>query len=138
MIEIAAIGTAPLDVARHLDAVNRPWVGAVASFIGTVRSDDPEARSPVVALAYSAHPDAEQALRAIVEEAAADAVVAVSHRVGRLEVGEVAVVIAVGTAHRDEAFRICRALIEEIKRALPIWKKQFSSDGEAVWKGIGG
>ena len=63
---------------------------------------------------------------------------AVSQRVGRLAVGDAAVVIAVGTAHRDDAFQICRTLIEEIKRGLPVWKKQWTDDGEAAWKGIGG
>lgn len=139
-IRIARISDTPLDVAAHLGAVEEEWVGAVASFVGTVRAQDPEARTPVVALEYSAHPDAAATLHDIATSAIGDlrAVVAVSHRVGRLEVGDAAVVIAVGTAHRDDAFRVCRTVIEEIKRSLPVWKKQWTDDGEAAWKGIGG
>lgn len=139
-IAIARISDAPLDAAAHLAAVEQPWVGAVTSFIGTVRAQDPEAAGPVVALEYSAHPDAEATLHNIAMSAIGDrhAIVAVSHRVGRLAVGDAAVVIAVGTAHRGDAFTICRDVIEEIKRSLPVWKKQWTDDGEALWKGIGG
>lgn len=136
----AQISSEPLDVAAHLAEVESARVGAVASFIGTVRDHDPDAASPVVALEYSAHPDAaatlhDLALRAI---GSTGAVVAVSHRIGRLAVGDAAVVIAVGTAHRAEAFEICRELIEEIKRELPVWKRQVEADGHTEWKGIGG
>lgn len=139
-IAIARISDAPLDAAAHLAAVEQPWVGAVTSFIGTVRAQDPEAAGPVVALEYSAHPDAEATLHDIAMSAIGDrrAIVAVSHRVGRLAVGDAAVVIAVGTAHRGDAFTICRDVIEEIKQSLPVWKKQWTDDGEALWKGIGG
>lgn len=139
-IAIARISDAPLDAAAHLAAVEQPWVGAVTSFIGTVRAQDPEAAGPVVALEYSAHPDAEATLHDIAMSAIGDrrAIVAVSHRVGRLAVGDAAVVIAVGTAHRGDAFTICRDVIEEIKRSLPVWKKQWTDDGEAAWKGISG
>ncbi len=139
-IAIARISDAPLDAAAHLAAVEQPWVGAVTSFIGTVRAQDPEAAGPVVALEYSAHPDAEATLHDIAMSAIGDrrAIVAVSHREGRLAVGDAAVVIAVGTAHRGDAFTICRDVIEEIKRSLPVWKKQWTDDGEALWKGIGG
>ena len=64
--------------------------------------------------------------------------VAVSHRIGRLEVGEAAVVIAVASAHREEAFTVCREVIEAIKRELPVWKRQVEADGTTAWKGIGG
>lgn len=139
-LRIAAISETPLDIAAHFAAVNEPWVGGVTSFIGTVRAQDPDASTDVVALEYSAHPDAAAALRTIVAEAVGEtqASVAVSHRVGRLAVGDIAVVIVVATAHRDAAFTICRAIIEGIKQALPVWKKQWTADGEAAWKGIGG
>ena len=139
-IRIARISDTALDVTEHLAAVEGAWVGAVTSFVGTVRENDPDARTPVVALEYSAHPDAEATLHDIATTAIGEhrAVVAVSHRTGRLVVGDAAVVIAVGTAHRDEAFGICRTVIEEIKRSLPVWKKQWTDDGDATWKGIGG
>lgn len=139
-VRIAQIRDAALDVAAHLAAVDDPTAGAVASFIGTVRDHDPDAGSAVVALEYSAHPDAETTLRDIALRAigTGDAIVAVSHRIGRLEVGDAAVVIAVATPHRAEAFEICRAVIEEIKHALPVWKRQVESDGTTAWKGLGG
>jgi molybdopterin synthase catalytic subunit len=139
-VRIARIVDEPLDVAAHLAAVDDPSVGAVASFIGTVRDHDPDAAAPVVALEYSSHPDGEATLERIAREAAGDAtaLIAVSHRIGRLEVGEAAVVIAVGTPHRAAAFEICRELIEAIKRELPVWKRQLAADGSAQWQGLGG
>ncbi|MDQ1130790.1 molybdenum cofactor biosynthesis protein MoaE [Microbacterium sp. SORGH_AS_0888] len=139
-VTIARISESALDLDAHLLAVEEPWVGAVTSFAGRVRVEDPDAQTPVVALEYSAHPDAEAALRRIAADAIGDrrALVAVSHRVGRLVVGDLAVVIAVASAHRDDAFVVCRTVIEQIKRELPVWKKQWTADGESLWKGIGG
>jgi len=139
-VRIAQLSDDKLDVAAHLAAVEDAASGAVASFIGTVRDHDPDASGAVIALEYSAHPDAEATLHDIAVTAIGDrrAVVAVSHRIGRLEVGDVAVVIAVATPHRAEAFEICREIIEAIKRELPVWKRQLSADGTAAWKGLGG
>ena len=139
-VRIARISDAALDVAAHLAAVEDPRMGAVASFVGLVRDHDPDAPGTVVALEYSAHPDAEATLHDIALAAVASqrATVAVSHRIGRLAVGEAAVVIAVATPHRDAAFAICREIIETIKRDLPVWKRQLTDDGSATWKGIGG
>ncbi|MBN9196405.1 MAG: molybdenum cofactor biosynthesis protein MoaE, partial [Microbacterium sp.] len=120
-VRIAAVSAEPLDLAAHLAAVADPRMGAETSFVGRVRDHDPDAASAVVALEYSAHPDAEATLRALAERAVGEtgAVVAVSHRVGHLDVGDAAVVIAVSAAHRDEAFTVCRAIIEAIKVELP-------------------
>lgn len=143
-VRIAVLSEERLDVDAHLAAVEDPALGAVTSFIGRVRDNDPDADTPVVGLEYSAHPDAEATLRRIAEQAAAEEggtgrrVVAVSHRIGRLEVGDAAVVIAVASEHRAEAFEVCRAVIEDIKRELPVWKRQLESDGTTAWKGIGG
>ena len=139
-VRLAAISEDALDIDAHLAAVEDPRLGAVTTFLGRVRDNDPDAQTPVVGLEYSAHPDAEATLRRIAEEAGGDvaAVVAVSHRIGRLEVGDAAVVIAVASEHRAEAFDVCRAVIEEIKRELPVWKRQVESDGTTSWKGIGG
>ena len=70
--------------------------------------------------------------------AGTEAIVAVSHRVGRLEVGEAAVIIAVASGHRAEAFEVCRTVIETIKTDLPVWKRQVEADGTTAWKGLGG
>ena len=139
-VVLAAISAEALDVEIHLRAVEHPSAGAVTSFVGRVRVADPDAATPVVALEYSAHPDAEPALAAIAERAIGQtgARVAVSHRVGRLEVGDAAVVIAVSTGHRAAAFEVCRTLIETIKTDLPVWKKQHEQDGSSTWKGLGG
>ena len=139
-VRIAAISTEDLDLQAHLAAVSDPTMGAETTFVGRVRDHDPDAASPVVALEYTGHPDAEAVLRRIAEAAigGTDAIVAVSHRTGRLAVGDAAVVIAVAAAHRDEAFAVCRAVIEAIKTDLPVWKRQVEADGTTAWKGLGG
>jgi molybdopterin synthase catalytic subunit len=139
-VRLAAISDIPLDLAAHLAAVDDPAVGAVTTFVGRVRDHDPDASTSVVALEYSAHPDAPAALAAIAERAGegTSALVAVSHRIGRLGVGDLAVVIAVAAAHRAEAFEVCRAVIETIKTELPVWKRQVEADGTATWLGLGG
>ena len=137
-VRIARISDAPLSLDAHVAAVSGPATGAITTFVGTVRSADPDAAGEVVALEYTAHPDAEQGLRGLAERAGDGVLVAVSHRVGRLAVGEPAVVIAVGSGHRAEAFSACRALIEAIKTDLPVWKRQVEADGTTEWKGLGG
>lgn len=139
-VRVAAISAEPLDLDAHLRAVDDPRMGAVTTFVGRVRDHDPDASTTVVALEYSAHPDAEAALARLAAGAAGSmgALVAVSHRVGTLAVGDAAVVIAVASAHRAEAFEVCRTLIETIKTDLPVWKKQVESDGTATWLGLGG
>jgi len=139
-VPIARISSEPLDLDAHERAVEGPRAGAVTTFVGRVRDHDPDAAGAVVALEYSAHPDAEAALRAIAERAIGetDAVVAVSHRVGRLEVGDAAVVVVVSSGHRAAAFDVCRAVIEAIKVELPVWKRQVEADGTTAWKGLGG
>ncbi|NLP82890.1 molybdenum cofactor biosynthesis protein MoaE [Microbacterium sp. CFH 90308] len=139
-VRVAAISAEPLDLDAHLRAVDDTTAGAVTTFVGRVRDHDPDAATAVVALEYSAHPDAEAALQRIAESAvgSSGAVVAVSHRIGRLDVGDAAVVIAVAAAHRGEAFDVCRAIIETIKTELPVWKRQVEADGTATWLGLGG
>ncbi|MCX6502789.1 MAG: molybdenum cofactor biosynthesis protein MoaE [Microbacterium sp.] len=139
-VALARVTTEPLNLDAHLQAVDDAASGAVTTFLGRVRDNDPDAATTVVALEYSAHPDAEAGLRALTERAIGEtgAIVAVSHRIGRLEVGDAAVVIAVASGHRDEAFTVCREVIEAIKRELPVWKRQVESDGTTAWKGLGG
>jgi len=139
-VVLARVSPAPLDLDAHLRAVEDAASGAVTTFLGRVRDNDPDAHTPVVALEYTSHPDAEAFLAGIAERAIGetDAIVAVSHRVGRLEVGDAAVVIAVAAGHREAAFAVCRELIEQIKRELPVWKRQVEADGTTAWKGLGG
>lgn len=139
-VRLAAISDTPLDLDTHLAAVDDAAMGAVTTFVGRVRDHDPDAASAVVALEYTSHPDAEATLRRIAEASVgtSGALVAVSHRVGRLEVGDIAVVIAVASSHRAEAFAVCRQVIEAIKTDLPVWKRQVEADGTTAWKGLGG
>ncbi|PRB58235.1 MULTISPECIES: molybdenum cofactor biosynthesis protein MoaE [Microbacterium] len=142
-VTLAAISDTALSLDAHLAAVDDARAGAVTTFLGRVRDHDPDAAGEVVALEYSSHPDAERILRDLAERAVAagvsgEAIVAVSHRIGRLPVGSAAVVVAVAAAHRDEAFVVCREIIEAIKRELPVWKRQVEADGTTAWKGIGG
>ncbi len=93
---------------------------------------------PVVELDYSAHPSGQAELARVAGEVAAlDGVrtVAVVHRTGSLRVGDLAVVTAVGAAHRAEAFTACRRLIDDVKARVPIWKHQLFADGSAEWVG---
>lgn len=142
-VALATISDTPLSLDAHVAAVDDPHAGAVTTFLGRVRDHDPDAAGEVVALEYTSHPDAERILRTIAEQAVASgasgtAIVAVSHRIGRLAVGSAAVVVAVAAPHRDEAFVVCREVIEAIKRDLPVWKRQVEADGTTAWKGIGG
>ena len=135
---LARIDEHPLDITAHLAAVADPRAGAIATFIGQVRDHDPSVPGLVVALEYSAHPDAEEVLNRLATAAADDQVlaVAVSHRVGLVPVGQPAIVVAVATAHRDLAFDVCRSLVESIKAELPIWKREVLADGSHVWVGL--
>ncbi|MEJ1091625.1 molybdenum cofactor biosynthesis protein MoaE [Microbacterium istanbulense] len=137
MITIAEIASNPLDVAAHLTAVADPRAGATALFVGTVRDHDPGADGEVVRLEYSSHPDAAQTLANLAAELdAPDLRIAITHRIGDLAVGDVAIVCAVSSAHRAEAFDVSRALVERVKVALPIWKRQVTADGEGSWVGL--
>mgnify|MGYP001581450148 CR=1 FL=1 len=142
-VALAAISDTALSLDAHLAAVDDDRAGAVTTFLGRVRDHDPDAAGEVVALEYSSHPDAERILRDLAERAVStgvsgEAIIAVSHRIGRLPVGSAAVIVAVAAAHRDEAFVVCREMIESIKRELPVWKRQVEADGTTAWKGIGG
>lgn len=124
----------PLDPSRVVAAVHRPGHGGVASFLGVVRNQ--HAGRAVTRLEYSAYKAmAEAELTRIVEEARHRwrAEVSVVHRVGTLVVGDVAVAVAASTPHRAAAFDACRFVIEETKRRVPIWKKEFFADGTVSW-----
>lgn len=123
--------------------VDAPTVGAVACFRGQIRDHDPEAAGEVTGIDYTRHPDADAILARLVARVAAEldpdgaARVAAVHRVGRLGVGDLALVVCVGTPHRREAFALCEAVVERVKAELPIWKQQFEADGRAVWSSLG-
>jgi molybdopterin synthase catalytic subunit len=127
-----------LSLERVVAAVSAPGCGGIVTFTGQVR--DHSKGHDVVRLEYEAY--AEMAEKVFVR--LCDAIetelpgvrVAVEHRVGTLQVGDAAVVIAAAAAHRAEAFRACEAMIDRLKDQAPIWKKEFSSTGEE-WIGLG-
>ncbi|OBI73513.1 molybdenum cofactor biosynthesis protein MoaE [Mycobacterium sp. E740] len=124
-----------IEVAAHEALVADASAGAVVSFAGVVRDHD-GGRS-VVRLEYSAHPSAEQTLADVAAEVAADATgvraIAVSHRIGTLEIGDAALVAAVAADHRAAAFQTCARLVDVVKERLPVWKHQFFADGSDEW-----
>lgn len=131
---IARVVDEPLSVAEHEDAVADKAAGAVVSFAGVVRDHD-GGRS-VTELEYVGHPSAGDVIREVAEEFAAREgvhAVAVSHRVGLLGIGDVALACAVSAAHRGAAFTACADLVDEVKKRLPIWKRQVFTDGEEEW-----
>lgn len=130
----AQVTEAPLDVEEHAALVSDPAAGAVVTFAGVVRDHDHGRH--VRTLDYSGHPSAAR----IVEEVAAEVArrpgvraIAVSHRLGPLAVGDVALACAVAGEHRREAFAACAELVDEVKARLPIWKRQVFGDGTEEW-----
>lgn len=131
---LARVTEEPLSVAEHEAAVADKAAGAVVSFAGVVRDHD-GGRS-VTELEYVGHPTAPELIAEIAAEFAARPevhAVAVSHRVGLLAIGDVALACAVSTSHRGQAFAACAELVDEVKARLPIWKRQVFSDGEEEW-----
>lgn len=129
-----AITDAPLDVAAHESRVAHPAAGAVVSFAGVVRDHD--GGRGVTRLVYEAHPSAAEIIATVAAEIAEDPAVyaiAVTHRIGPLEIGDVALAAAVSTAHRAAAFAACGRLVDEVKARLPIWKHQLFADGTDEW-----
>ncbi len=130
----AEVVDAALDVSEHAALVDAASAGAVVTFTGVVRDHD---HGRVVReLEYSAHPSAGDIVAEVAAEVAArfpvDAV-AVSHRVGVLPIGGVALAVAVSAAHRREAFEAASEVVELVKQRLPVWKRQVFADGTDEW-----
>jgi MoaE-MoaD fusion protein len=120
--------------------VDDPGAGGIVIFSGVVRNET--GGRPVKFLEYEAHaPMAEAKMREIGETVRARWAevkrVAILHRIGRLEIGESSVLIAVSAAHRQDAFEACQYAIDTLKRTVPVWKKEHFEDGE-VWVGLQG
>ena len=124
----------PLDVAEVTAAVADAAAGGTAIFVGAVRDHD--GGLEVVRLEYTGHPTAQARLAEVAAEIAEEfdvVAVAAVHRLGALEIGDLAVVSAVSAAHRDTAFEASRALIDRLKQRVPIWKHQVFADGTEAW-----
>jgi molybdopterin synthase catalytic subunit len=127
----------PLDVGKALRLVSGPEVGGIALFVGTVRNRDHDA--DVLSLDYTQHPSALEMLTRCAEQTAHQhdvLAIAVEHRVGHLELGDIAVVVAVGAVHRGEALAACAHLINTVKAEVPIWKEQHFASGDSEWVGL--
>lgn len=126
----------PIDLQELVDYVGDPEAGAIATFIGTTRNNNEGRR--VIALDYDGYAEmAEKELARIGEDAKTKWPIcrmAIVHRLGPVQITEASVIIAVSAGHRDAAFAACRFAIEEIKKTVPIWKKEVFEGGE-VWIG---
>lgn len=123
-----------IDIAAVIQSVQAADCGGICSFVGTVRNHS-KGKS-VIRLEYEAYPEmALHKLRQVATETSQKwpvRLISIVHRTGTLQIGDAAVAIAVGCAHRAEAFAACQYTIDRIKEIVPIWKKEFSADGE-VW-----
>ncbi|MEP7176772.1 MAG: molybdenum cofactor biosynthesis protein MoaE [Gemmatimonadales bacterium] len=124
----------PVDLGSLFAAVQSPERGGVASFVGLVR--DHHGGRAVLRLDYSAYgPMVEAECGRIVAEAESrwPVAVALRHRTGSLAIGEAAVAVVAASAHREDAFAACRYVIEEVKRRVPVWKREHYADGTVTW-----
>ena len=136
VVRLVDLRETPLDVAEVMAALDDEGSGGLTLFVGRVRDHDHGLG--VRGLEYSAHPTALDALRRVCARVAQEydvRAVAAVHRVGRLAIGDVAVVVATTSAHRGTSFDASRALIDTLKAEVPIWKHQQFADGSEEWVG---
>ena len=124
----------PINVAQIIELARHPSAGGLNVFIGTVRNFHAQKGKRVIGLGYEAYePMAVAEIQKIIDSAASRWEIkafAVSHSIAHLLPGEVAVVVAVSTAHRQGAFESCQFIIDQLKKTVPIWKKEVFEDGE--------
>jgi molybdopterin synthase catalytic subunit len=135
-VRLVDLRETPLDVAEVVDALDDEASGGLTLFVGRVRDHDHGLE--VRGLEYSAHPTALEALRRVCTDVAEEYdvhAVAAVHRIGRLEIGDIAVIVATTSAHRGTSFDASRALIDTLKAEVPIWKHQQFADGSEEWVG---
>lgn len=135
-VRLVDLRDSPLSVEEVTAVLDDPTDGGVTVFIGRVRDHD--GGKGVTGLDYSAHPTALERLRAVCDQVADRhpvSGIAAVHRVGRLEIGDIAVVVAASASHRGQAFDASRDLIDTLKAEVPIWKHQVFSDGTEEWVG---
>jgi molybdopterin synthase catalytic subunit len=127
----------PIDLHVLYERVRKDAFGAVVVFVGVVRSRSDDDRA-VTGLSYEAYRDlAVGEMEIIAAEVRArfnPCEIAMQHRTGELQIGEPSVAVAVGTAHRAQAFEACRYAIDELKKRVPIWKKEHYASGETQWR----
>ncbi len=131
-----AISDEPLSVDSVLASLEDPTAGGLVLFVGRVRDHD--GGQGVTGLSYSAHPSALERLQDVCDRVASEydvTGVAAVHRVGDLDIGDLAVVVATTAGHRGSSFEASRALIDTLKAEVPIWKHQRFADGSDEWVG---
>jgi molybdopterin synthase catalytic subunit len=125
----------PLSLDRLVAEVRSPACGGTCVFLGTVRNGPNE--GGVTAVEYSAYEEMVEAeFGRLLADAGGrwpEARIAVRHRLGNVPVGEASIAIAAAAPHRAQAFEACRYVIEEVKRRIPVWKKELRVDGSEVW-----
>jgi molybdopterin synthase catalytic subunit len=135
-VRLVDLRSSALDVGEVMASLDDDASGGLTLFVGRVRDHDHGL--DVRGLEYSAHPTALDALRRVCGEVAEEydvQAVAAVHRVGRLAVGDIAVIVATASAHRGTAFEASRALIDTLKSEVPIWKHEIFADGTEEWVG---
>ena len=135
-VKLVALRETPLDVVEVIAALDDDASGGLTLFVGRVRDHDKGLG--VVGLDYSAHPTALEVFRDVCARVAAEYDVmglAAVHRTGSLDIGDIAVVVATASAHRGTSFDASRALIDTLKKEVPIWKHQRFADGTDEWVG---
>lgn len=133
-VHLAEVTSEPLDSVAIAALVSDPSTGAVVVFSGDVRDHD-HGRA-VLSLTYESHPSAAEVMNTVVRDIAEKLDVthiAAAHRVGDIPIGEAALVVAVGSSHRGDAFGACREIVDQIKLQLPVWKHQYFADGTDEW-----
>ena len=136
VVRLVDIRDTPLDVNEVLQAMSDAAAGGLTLFVGVVRDHDDDVG--VTGLEYFAHPSALGRLQSVAEQVAKQydvLALAAVHRTGSLAIGDAAVIVATAAAHRGEAFEASRALIDELKATVPIWKHQLFADGTEEWVG---
>ena len=134
---VADLADTALSVDELIGCVSGSSVGGLGLFVGIVR--DVDHGQSVRSLDYTAHPTAAEELRRCATEVAARhavEAVAVRHRTGHLEIGDLAVVVVVGARHRGPALVACHELIDQLKAQVPVWKEQRFGDGSVEWVGL--
>lgn len=136
-VVFAEVSETPLDPARSAGQVGHDAAGAVVTFSGVVRNHD--LGQAVDSIEYNSHPLANEILRTLADELTGREgihAIGVAHRVGHLQVGDIALVAVVAAEHRGQAFQATIDLVDEVKKRLPVWKKQHFSDGHTEWTGL--
>ena len=134
IVHLAAVTESTIDAQAVKALVSDATTGALVLFSGDVRNHD-HGRI-VISLTYEGHPSAQEVLERVVNDFAAESnvtAIAAVHRIGEIPLGEAALVVAVASSHRGEAFAAASALVDLIKEKLPVWKHQFFVDGTDEW-----